>query len=477
MPVSHAASGLSNAVSGDGERNRVSLVEMLTRLTDPRSPQGKRHDLVFVLACAVVGTLAGAANYRQLARQVADLPQSLLEKLGARWIWFRRRYVWPSEATLRRVLQRIDAAELDRLVGAWLCARAWRDADGLLVIAVDGKVLRGAWTEANDQVTLFSAMIHQPAVTIAQIRVPDGTNEITQVKNLLDHVTVEEGGPKRVIITLDAAHTQDETARYIAGERGFDYIMTVKENRPTLQKEIWDKCAPLLAAEPDHLVEERGHGRTNRWSTWTMPAGIDLPYAEQIACVRRDVFALDGQAISKEIALAVTSAPVDRAGPADLHTCVRQHWGIENKSHYVRDTTWREDHHKASDLRKSVRGDCLSRSCVSDGVGDGAGVAGDVWRGVVDLVAEEGEGSGEAWCGGLVEFDVDVAAVVGDGAAEVEEVAGGGAVFVGVLEVGVEVVGEPVFGVGGEQAEDHLQAAAGGAVDGPFGVGVDEVGG
>src|SRR6266511_3373251 len=209
MPVSHAASGLSNAVSGDGERNRVSLVEMLTRLTDPRSPQGKRHDLVFVLACAVVGTLAGAANYRQLARQVADLPQSLLEKLGARWIWFRRRYVWPSEATLRRVLQRIDAAELDRLVGAWLCARAWRDADGLLVIAVDGKVLRGAWTEDNDQVTLFSAMIHQPAVTIAQIRVPDGTNEITQVKNLLDHVTVEEGGPKRVIITLDAAHTQD----------------------------------------------------------------------------------------------------------------------------------------------------------------------------------------------------------------------------------------------------------------------------
>src|SRR6266498_3385219 len=73
----------------------------------------------------------------------------------------------------------------------------------------------------------------------------------------------------------------------------------------------------------------------------------------------------------------------------------------------------------ASDLRKSVRGDCLSRSCVSDGVGDGAGVAGDVRRGVVDLVEEEGEGSGESWCGGLVEFDVDCAAVVGDGAGEV----------------------------------------------------------
>jgi predicted transposase YbfD/YdcC len=28
---------------------------------------------------------------------------------------------------------------------------------------------------------------------------------------------------------------------------------------------------------------------------------------------------------------------------ADVHTHVRLHWGIENKSHYVRDTTWRED--------------------------------------------------------------------------------------------------------------------------------------
>src|SRR5438046_1771896 len=60
-----------------------------------------------------------------------------------------------------------------------------------------------------------------------------------------------------------------------------------------------------------------------------MPAGIEFPYAEQIACVRRDVFDLDGQKISKEIALAITSTPADRAGPADLHTHVRQHWGIE----------------------------------------------------------------------------------------------------------------------------------------------------
>ena len=89
-------------------------------------------------------------------------------------------------------------------------------------------------------------------------------------------------------------------------------------------------CLPLLAAEPDHLIEERGHGRINRWSTWTTTAaGIDFPYAAQLGCIRRDVFDLDGVAISKEIALAVTSSPANRTSPADLHTHVRQHWGIE----------------------------------------------------------------------------------------------------------------------------------------------------
>jgi len=75
---------------------------------------------------------------------------------------------------------------LDRLVGTWLYQRTRQGADGLLVIAVDGKVLRGSWTNANDKVTLFSAMIHDEAVTVAQIRVPDGTNETTQVKELLE---------------------------------------------------------------------------------------------------------------------------------------------------------------------------------------------------------------------------------------------------------------------------------------------------
>jgi hypothetical protein len=121
MSLWHTAVAESSTSTGEDERelNISSLLEMLGRLTDPRSPQGKRHELVFTLAGVVVAVLAGASNYRQVASQVADLPQSLLARLGASWNWFAHRYDWPSEPTLRRVLgehRRRPVGPADRVV-------------------------------------------------------------------------------------------------------------------------------------------------------------------------------------------------------------------------------------------------------------------------------------------------------------------------------------------------------------------------
>ena len=126
-------------------------------------------------------------------------------------------------------------------------------------IAVDGKVMRGAWTDENDKVTLFSAMLHREAVTIAQVRVPDGTNEITQADALLNAAEIPEG--ESVLVTLDAAHTQRETAESIGGKPGWDYLMTVKGNQPTLQGQVFEKILPLLREAPHHVMEEHSRGR------------------------------------------------------------------------------------------------------------------------------------------------------------------------------------------------------------------------
>src|SRR2546429_2164787 len=121
-PSSLNARAAGNAGTEDADIS--SLLRMLASVTDPRSPQGIQHALGFMLAVCVVAMLVGAGNYREIAGHAADIPQPLLKKLGAEWCWFRLRCKYPSESTIRNVLTRIDAAELDKITGKWLSAQA-----------------------------------------------------------------------------------------------------------------------------------------------------------------------------------------------------------------------------------------------------------------------------------------------------------------------------------------------------------------
>lgn len=63
--------------------------------------------------------------------------------------------------------------------------------------------------------------------------------------------------------------------------------------------------------------------------------------------VYRERSTLDHELISTETAYYLTSLGADQAGPDVLDRLVRGHWGIENRVHYVRDTTFDEDRSQA----------------------------------------------------------------------------------------------------------------------------------
>jgi hypothetical protein len=110
-------------------------------------------------------------------------------------------------------------------------------------------------------------------------------------------------------------------AEHLRAELGFDYVMTVKGNQPTLQDNLFAKCLPLLATTPGHFVEERSQGRINRWSTWTTDAtGIEFPHVTQLGCIRRDVLGLEEIVISKEFTLIITS-PAEHQPRRPTHPC------------------------------------------------------------------------------------------------------------------------------------------------------------
>jgi predicted transposase YbfD/YdcC len=319
---------------------------MLRQVPDFRAERGREYDLWFILAVCVVATLAGARNSREIATVAARICQCQLMAMGARWDYFRNCYRYPRRTVIWAVLGNVDASELDRVTGQWLLAQARKtigeDGEIEWVIAVDGKVLRGSWTDENDQVTLFSAMLQDKGVTIAQVKVPDGTNEITQVKALARQADIREG--ESALFTFDAAHCNRDTAEFIGGKPGWDYLITVKTDKPTLYRKAAEILAPLLGNEPDDVMTEHSHGVIKTWSCWVAEAkGVNFPHIAQIACICREVCSIAGEKLSKDVAVVVTSKNRERMGAADLNKHVRGHWGIENKKHYVRDTVYRED--------------------------------------------------------------------------------------------------------------------------------------
>lgn len=328
------------------------LLGMLARVPDFRSEKGREYALSFILAVCVVAALAGAKNYREIATVTKSICQCQLRKLGAEWDYFEKCYKYPRQTTIWYVLTGIDAAELDSITGEWLFSQARKyrgeNGDTEWEIAIDGKVLRGAWTSENDQVTLFSAMLHREAVTVAQVRVPDGTNETTQVKALVKEIGIL--GRETMLATLDAAHCNKETAEAVSGKPGWDYSITVKTDKPTLYRKATGRIRPALGRDPDDVMTDRSRGVIKTWSCWITEAkDIKFPNIAQVACILREVHSLTGEKLSKDIAIQVTSRAPDKMSAADMNMHTRKHWGIENKSHYIRDTVYREDHNRGWD--------------------------------------------------------------------------------------------------------------------------------
>jgi predicted transposase YbfD/YdcC len=323
---------------------------MLGSVPEFRNARGRVYNLAFILAACLVAVLGGAKNYREISTTVAAIPQWMLRLMGAEWNYFTRRYEHPRKTTIWLALTCVDAAELDALSGKWLLsqARKGRGEDRLFTweIAMDGKALRGAWTDENGQFTLFSAMLHREQVTIAQVRVPDGTKETTQVHALASKCDIREG--ETVLATFDAAFSGRDTGKVIGGKENWDYLITLKTDKPKLYQKAKERIAAALGEPPCDVMEETKRGRTKVWSCWTSGAnGIEFPHLEQVGCILREVFNAAGAKTSKEVALVITSAKPNRMTAADMNRHVRNHWGIENRSHYIRDTVYREDHNTA----------------------------------------------------------------------------------------------------------------------------------
>jgi predicted transposase YbfD/YdcC len=360
------AEELAGALAAD--ESRCCLRDWLALVPDPRSRLGRRHLLEFVLGLAMCAfTAAGHDSPQAVAEWAAGCVQETLAALGGRRDPWTRRIRPPSVRTFARVFERIDAEAFNAALYGYLATlpasppgalpvvtrhereqrRAARAAarpglPGLLEqAAADGKTVRGAVRPDGSQVHLLSLFDVTTGCVRAQREIAAKTNEIPELAPAIAHLDLIG-----TVVTVDALHTQAETARYLVEDKKAHYLMIIKGNQPSLLAAVAEALAGPDAdfAETTWTEEGKGHGRRERRSIRAAPAaGITWPHAAQVLRIRRDSGPTRGPWTHKEIAYGITSLPEDLTSPRHLAVYARNHWGIENREHYVRDKTFGED--------------------------------------------------------------------------------------------------------------------------------------
>ncbi len=309
------------------------LLQALSKVVDFRKSRGRRHPLVGILALGFAAALGGASSLAAMSQWGRDHTPKLLAKLGL------PHFPGPSPATLCRVFSQVDVAALEQALSEWW--QAWLPAWGPL--ALDGKTVRGSRHGSQAAQQLLAAFATQVRVVLAQ-RAIANSDEIGTVLALLEGLDLEGW-----IVTGDAKLTQKAIVDKILAQGG-DYVLTVKDNQPTLRDDIATLFSePAVVAETITATRRTDlHGSRIEVRTLQASNALTAEYCGWSGL--QQVFRVERHRIDKRtrirtvtVSFGITSLAPARADAQRLATLLRGHWGIENRLHWIRDVDFGED--------------------------------------------------------------------------------------------------------------------------------------
>jgi predicted transposase YbfD/YdcC len=306
-------------------------LKYFSELTDPRVERNREHLLEEILLIAIAAVLSGAESWNDIADYGEDKQEWLQTFLtlpsGI-----------PSHDTFNRVFAALDPEEMEKGFAAWVASIAKLTAGE--VVAIDGKTLCGTReTGKKKLVHMVSAWAEGNGLVLGQRKVDEKSNEITAIPKLLN--ALELAG---TVVTIDAMGCQREIASRII-EKKADYVLAVKENQPGLLADIKDSFQMLAA---DSVAEEVdcGHGRVERRNCLVVAdlSLLERPFEwaslQALVRIESERYHKASGKTEREIRYYITSLKPDARR---LNGAIRQHWGIENKLHWVLDVGFGED--------------------------------------------------------------------------------------------------------------------------------------
>ena len=339
----------AQAIQREVEAQALAFFESaLAALPDPRRAQGTRYPLRSVVVIALMAMVCGSDDAEAM---------ELWGKANEKWLsgFLELPHGTPTQDVFLMVFAALDAVAFSGVFRAWAELLSLRLKATGRQIAIDGKTSRRSFDSAKGQPALHtvSAWLSEAGLVLGQCKTADKSNEIIAIPELLG--VLDLSGAR---VTIDAIGCQTEIASTIV-ERGGDYLLSVKENQPTLHQDIVrtfvesanprrrgrdELSRPAVAMHEEH---DKGHGRVERrkvsvcgdlsWVT-TKERWAGLSFVAQ---VERERTTLGTGKTSVELAYYIGSGPTPSA--ASVAQLIRGHWGIETELHWVLDMAFRED--------------------------------------------------------------------------------------------------------------------------------------
>jgi len=202
----------------EGPRARLALLlKHFSEIEDDREPWRVLYPLEEVLLLVTCATIASCDDFDDIA------------EWGKHHLDFLRRfsefhYGIPCARWLRNLMNRIDPALFAPCFQSWIAA-LWPGRHDF--IAIDGKTARRTHDHRKGLKALhtLSAYATTAKLTLAQLSVPEKTNEITAIPELLDQLA-EHGQLEGALVTIDAMGCQVEIADKIVAHKA-DYLLAL----------------------------------------------------------------------------------------------------------------------------------------------------------------------------------------------------------------------------------------------------------
>lgn len=335
-----------------------SLYEALKGVKDKRSRRGKRYPAAAVLTLLVLAKLAGQVKLKGIAEWVGWQVEMLAERLPL----YRGQV--PCANTYRYVSDHIDVAEMNQVLGEYFATLTRKPTPTVLHtepeerteamqpahrthLALDGKSMRGTRRngEAHKAAVHTVGLYNVTASFMWQQQAVEGKGQERKAAMQLIEPLDFTGS----VVSADALHTQPKWAQAVL-DRGGEYLLIAKGN----QSELRDAIAllfsqpprPRLFPEATARTVDKAHGRLEiRHLRVSSELGEYLaprwPQVAQVFQIERTI-TRHGKT-SHEVVYGLTSLAAQAMSPDRLLAHVRQHWHIENRSHWRRDVTLGED--------------------------------------------------------------------------------------------------------------------------------------